>query len=57
MVDKETYVFLGKNDGLRMCSLEEMVNFVKKHFVQCYVNDRMACDMILLVQKMRLSMI
>lgn len=27
-----------------MCSLEEMVNFVKKHFVQCYVNDRMACD-------------
>lgn len=44
LVDKETYVFLGRNDGLRMCPLEEMVNFVNKHFTQCYVNDRMGCD-------------
>lgn len=27
-----------------MCPLEEMVNFVNKHFTQCYVNDRIACD-------------
>lgn len=43
-IAEKTYVFLGKNDGLRMCSLEEMVTFIKKHFMNSYINAWMTCD-------------